>query len=117
MRPIVSMIAATAIAAAGTAANADSIPLDEPIQARSLHDGRIDMFVYYVSQTDHFEVVATYVTRDAPCEPLRLSMELADGDTVSFGLPGHLGVLYSFQRDGSAVEVSTTSVQPHTQNF
>jgi len=42
---------------------ADTISLSIPYEAASLHDGDVDMVVYYVDHPDHFEVVATYVSK------------------------------------------------------
>lgn len=93
--------------AAGAAglARADEIALERPMQAASLHDGGIDMVVFYLDRADHFEVVATYATVEAPDAPARLRMGLADGDAVSFALPGERHVQYSFARDGETVRV------------
>jgi hypothetical protein len=100
-------LCATAVTAATMPATADSISLVKPIAAASLHDGGVDMVVYYVDHEDHFEVVATYTAQDGPYEPGRLRMMLVNGDTVSFGLPEHPGVLYNFERFGETVSVTT----------
>lgn len=90
---------------------ADTISLDAAIKCASVHDGGVDMAVYYVDQGDHFEVVATYAPVESPFRPARIRMALVDGDSVSFGLPGAAtAVLYSFARSGETVIVEATHV-------
>ena len=67
-------IAATLIA---TSAAAGEVTLEREIQAGSLHEGGVDMVVYYVDHQDHFEVVATYVSDTT--DPARIRMGLMDG--------------------------------------
>jgi hypothetical protein len=89
-------------------AAADIIRLEDPMAAASLHDGGVDMVVYYLEHEDHFEVVATYAAHHAPAAPARLRMGLVDGDRVSFGLPGLPGVTYTFARTGASIAVEAT---------
>lgn len=102
-------VIAAAIAFLPAAAQADQIALTAPMQAASLHEGGIDMVVYYLPRAGHFEVVATYVTGTAPgtgpAAPRRLRMGLAEGDATRFSLPGQAQVTYSFARHGDRVEV------------
>jgi hypothetical protein len=90
---------------ASAAISADSIRVNAPLAGASLRAGDIDMVVYYVDHGDHFEVVATYALHNGLYDPARLRMGLADGDSVSFGLPGQTGYLYRFARNGSSVAV------------
>lgn len=89
---------------------AEEIVLTAPMQGASLHTGKIDMAVYYLDHTDHFEVVATYVEADGAYDPARLRMGLVDGDDVSFGLPGMTQVRYRFSRVGDQVTVKANMV-------
>ena len=100
-----TILAASLIAAA---AAAGEITLEREIQAGSLHDGGVDMVVYYVDQHDHFEVVATYVSDTT--QPARIRMGLMDGDATTFGLPGFAGRTYSFSRTGDIVRVRSDLV-------
>lgn len=105
----ISALTATflALAAPISAALAGAVTIDAPLHGETLHAGDIDMSVYF-SETagDGFEVVATYVSNTAPEQPARIVMELADGDNVTFGLPGHRGKLYEFSRKGRILTVS-----------
>jgi phage tail sheath gpL-like len=93
---------------ATAAMNHASITLAAPMAGATLDAGTVDMSVYYTATADKtFEVVATYVSDAAPEKPLQLSMALADGDNVHFGLPGHPETLFSFARHGNAVTVSS----------
>ncbi len=96
---------AALLIAAVAPASADDIRLDRPMAAASLHDGGVDMVVYYLDHQDELEVVATYSQKGA-YEPARLRMALGDGDDVSFGLPGLSGASYRFTRTGAVVSVS-----------
>ena len=107
-------LAAAALAAFGLmpgAAAADAIALDASIEGASLHEGGVDMAIYYVDRGDHFEVVATYAAVEAPSRPARIRMGLADGDSTTFGLPGMATPrLYTFSREGETVTVETTRI-------
>lgn len=93
-----------------TAAMADEITLEREIQAGTLHEATLDMVVYYLDRDDHFEVVATYATHAMPEDPSRIRMALAEGDEVTFGLPGQRGQVYTFSRSGDAVNVRSQAV-------
>lgn len=98
---------AAAVFALGTgAAFADQIELTKEMQGASLHEGGVDMVVYYLEEPDHFQVVATYAPKNEPFDPGRLRMGLRDGDSVRFGVPGQHQVIYSFARTGDTVTVS-----------
>ncbi len=91
-------------------ARADSISLDTPMAAASLHEGHVDMVVYFLDRSDHFEVVATFAARDSAYDPARLRMRLAEGDAVSFALPGHIETQYSFSRLTDVVTISANPI-------
>jgi hypothetical protein len=101
-------ILALGLAACLTAvpAQADQIELTAPMQGASLHDGGVDMAIYFVEADDLYEVVATYIDATGPYDPARLRMGLADGDAVHFSLPGLRHVGYAFERDGGTVRVT-----------
>jgi len=100
--------AAAVIAAAFTSspAMAEEAALSAPIQAGSLHDGPLDMVLYYVPiPGDLLKVTGTYAPK-AGGEAHRFVMVLSDGDAVAFAMPGHLQALYRFARDGATVTAS-----------
>lgn len=99
---------AAAFALIASTAQADEITLQAPMAAASLHDGGIDMVVYFMDRDDHYEVVATYATVANPVDPARLRMGLADGDRTEFSLPGLSHVSYAFSRTGQTVRVEAT---------
>lgn len=104
-------ILAAALMIVGASATADTIRLSTPTQGASLHGGGVDMAIYYVEAGDRFDVVATYAPRARPEDVARLRLQMADGDYVSFGLPGQQGVIYRFSRLGALVEVSADPVR------
>ena len=90
-----------------TPAFAEEVTIGRPIEGGGLHEGRIDMVVYYVPvDGELFEVTATFAPKGAG-DPLRVVMGLADGDSVAFSVPGHQGPLYAFSRSGKEVTVSS----------
>lgn len=108
--PTIRILTAAAFVAAAlsaAAASADEAVLTQPIQAGSIHEAGVDMVVYYTRAGDLLEVTATYVSEREPA-PQRMRMGLADGDAVSFGLPGEAKIAYGFSRDGDTVTISTT---------
>lgn len=96
---------AAVFAALTGAAQADTIELNSPLQAASLHDGAVDMVVYFLERDDTFEVVATYAGKADPTDTQRINMAMADGDSTRFGLPEHRGLTYSFERNGEVLQV------------
>ena len=105
------ILAAILALGAGTA-TADQITLTKAMQAASLHEGGIDMVVYYLEEADHYQVVATYAPKSDTFEPARMRMGLTDGDAVRFGVPGEPQVIYSFARAGRTITVSADLTQP-----
>jgi hypothetical protein len=90
-------------------AMADETALSGPIQAGSLHDGPLDMVLYYVPVAgDLLEVTGTYAPKDGG-EARRFVMVLSEGDAVAFAMPGHRQARYRFARRGTTV---TASVEP-----
>ncbi|MET3579283.1 hypothetical protein ABID19_002308 [Mesorhizobium robiniae] len=99
-----SLLAAMFLA---TPAFAEEATLGRPIEGGSLHEGNLDMVVYYVPvDRGLLEVTATFAPKIGG-DPLRVVMGLADGDSVAFSLPGHQDSLYAFSRSGEEVMVST----------
>ena len=99
-----SLLAALFLA---TPAFAEEATVGRPIQAGSLHAGRLDMVAYYVPVDGGLlEVTATFAPKGGG-DPLRVVMGLADGDSVAFSMPGYPGSLYAFSRSAEKVTVST----------
>ncbi|WP_292185156.1 hypothetical protein [Mesorhizobium sp.] len=99
-----SVLAALFLAAP---AFAEESTIGRPIDAGSLHEGHLDMVVYYVPvEGDLLEVTATFAPKIGG-DPQRVVMGLADGDSVAFSMPGHRGSLYAFSRSGEEVTVSS----------
>jgi hypothetical protein len=99
-----SVLAALFLAAP---AFAEEATIGRPIEAGSLHEGHLDMVVYYVPvDGDLLEVTATFAPKIGG-DPQRVVMGLADGDSVAFSMPGHRGPLYAFSRAGQDVTVSS----------
>jgi hypothetical protein len=89
-----------------TPAFAEDVTIGRPIEGRSLHEGRLDMAVYYLPvDGDLLEVTATFAPKGGG-EPLRVVMALADRDSVAFSMPGYQEALYAFSRSGEEVTVS-----------
>jgi len=90
-----SLLAALLLA---TPALSEEVTIGRLIEGGSLHEGRLDMVVYYVPVGgDLLEVTATYAPEGAG-DPLRVAMGLADRDAVAFSLPGYQDSLYAFSR-------------------
>jgi hypothetical protein len=90
-----------------TPAFAEEATIGRPIESGSLHEGHLDMVVYYAPvDGDLLEVTATFAPKTGG-DPQRVVMGLADGDSVAFSMPGHRGSLYAFSRSGEEVTVSS----------
>jgi hypothetical protein len=101
---VASLLAALFLA---TPAFAEEITVGRPIEGGSLHEGGLDMVVYYVPvDGDLLEVTATFAPKGGR-DPLRVVMGLADGDSVAFSMPGYQDSLYAFSRSGEEVTVSS----------
>ncbi len=99
-----SVLAALFLAAP---AFAEEATIGRPIEAGSLHEGHLDLVVYYVPvEGDLLEVTATFAPKIGG-DPQRVVMGLADGNSVAFSMPGHRGPLYAFSRSGEEVTVSS----------
>jgi hypothetical protein len=104
-----SLLAALFLAAP---AFAEDVTIGRPIEGGSLHEGRLDMAVYYVPvDGDLLEVTATFAPKGGG-EPLRVVMALADRDSVAFSMPGYQESLYAFLRSGEEVTVSVETDMP-----
>jgi hypothetical protein len=94
-------ILTAALLAASTAA--EEVTIAAPIQAGSLHEGPLDMVLYYRPVPDGLlEVTGTYAPK-AGGEARRFVMALSDGDAVSFAMPGYPQATYSFRRNAGTV--------------
>ncbi len=104
----------SALAALGLSAPAlaEEVTVAEPLAAASLHEGPVDLVAYYVAAPDGLiEVVATAAYAEPRgAAPVRVTMALADGDSVSFGLPGMPGTAYGFARSGDALTVRNAAL-------
>ncbi|MDX8531349.1 hypothetical protein RFM41_04080 [Mesorhizobium sp. VK25A] len=96
-----------AVLAMATPAVAEEATIGRPIQAGSLHEGGLDMVVYYAPVAGNLlEVTATFAPKDGS-DPQRVVMGLADRDSVAFSMPGYRGSLYTFSRSAGEVTVSS----------
>lgn len=115
-RPILTAFIVAGVAWAGLAlgALAEEGAMHRPIEAASLHEGPLDMVAYFQpGEGDALVVTAAFAERDAAeHRPMRVVMALADGDDVSFAMPGFQEALYRFHRAGGAVMVSVRQVPP-----
>ncbi|KMK65349.1 hypothetical protein [Puniceibacterium sp. IMCC21224] len=101
------VLALTTVAAlSATAAVADDISLTAPQMGATLHEGGIDMSVYWTDTGAGYEVVATYTPGVSTYAPRRMIMLMQDGDAVAFGVPDARDVFYRFARVGDSVQVS-----------
>ena len=107
--PAISLAISLALAAIAGAASAEDITLPAPMSGATLHEGGVDMAVYMTEVDGGYEVVATYTPTETYA-PTRVAMVLADGDAVSFGLPGAPSAHYDFARTGDAVTVTANPV-------
>lgn len=90
---------------------AESTVMTDPMQAGRLHEGPLDMVAYWTSADGRaYEVTAVFRARTATAEPMRIAMQMLDGDDVSFGLPGQPGVLYRFVRRDGVVSASVRTL-------
>lgn len=98
-----SLLAALFLA---TPALSEEATIGRPIEGGSLHEGRLDMVVYYVPvDGDLLEVTATFAPKGGG-DPQRIVMALADRDSVAFSMPGYQDSLFAFSRSGEEVTVS-----------
>ena len=104
-------LAALIGAATPFAVQADTLNLSAPMAGGTIHSDTIDMSVYWTPSEDAFEVVAYYVVREDANVSHKLQMRLESGDHIVFGLPGHTGAAYSFERNAETLTVTTAPVQ------
>jgi hypothetical protein len=94
-------ILAAALLAAPAAA--EEVMLAARGQGVSLHDGSLDMVLYYMpAEGGLLEVTGTYAPKHGG-EARRFVMGLSDGDAVSFAMPGYPQATYRFARAGATV--------------
>lgn len=101
------VLLATALIVASPLA-ADTLTLSEAMAGGTLQGRNVDMSAYWLARDGGYELTAVYASTDAELAPARVTMLLQDGDAVRFGLPGHMGVVYTFEADASAVTISST---------
>ena len=85
-----SAVAALLLATLAFPAAADSVTLDRPGAAGSLHDGALDMVAYYLPAPDgRFELTATFApkidmdaTAVAGAAPVRMAQAMHDKNAV-----------------------------------
>ena len=107
-----ALFAALAIALTPLAAAADTLVLVAPNTGAGLHDGAVDLSVYYtVDDAGTYTLVGTYAPEAQDVAPRRFVMLLDEGGAVHFGLPGQTGTIYGFVRTGDAVVVSSAPVR------
>lgn len=107
-----SAAAVLALAAALPAFAGEAL-MTRPIEAGSIATEDLNLVAYYVpAQEDGFvEVTATWAPTDGGAAH-RLVMRMADGDAVTFSLPGHMDTSFTFAREEDVVRVSSTPVTP-----
>ena len=99
-----SLLAAIHVA---TPALAEEVTVGRAIEGAGLHQGRLDMAVYFVPvDGDLLEVTATFAPKGGG-DAHRVVMALADDDSVAFAMPGYPDALYAFLRTGETVTVSS----------
>ncbi|MBP0481716.1 hypothetical protein [Sagittula salina] len=92
------------------AAAAETVTLSTEAAGATLHHATVDMSVYWTKgEGEKLDLVAYYAPKAAGSDAGRLQMALGNDDSVTFGLPGQVGQLYTFARDGNSVSVTTSS--------
>jgi hypothetical protein len=110
-RMVAAVLAAALIAAP---AAAEEVRIAAPIEAGSLHDGPLDMVLYYLPVAEGLlEVTGTYAPK-AGGEARRFVLGLSEGDAVSFATPGYPQATYRFSRAGMTV-TAAVSVSPRRE--
>ena len=97
---------AALLAVAPFAAAADELSLTSPEAGGVIHTDAAEMSVYWTPEGDMMEVVAAYIPRDGGEVVRDLRMQLNDGDTVTFGLPGIEDAVYRFARKAGTLTVT-----------
>ncbi|MEM9145982.1 MAG: hypothetical protein AAGC57_07255 [Pseudomonadota bacterium] len=112
LNPILAAFTATTLSLASVPAMAGGITLSRAMKTATLGTGGIDMVVFYIMHERHLEVVATYAIPAILGAAARLRLEMLDGDSVAFSVPGAGEVTYGFARDGEAIHVSAQPAEP-----
>uniref|UniRef100_A4WZI1 Uncharacterized protein n=2 Tax=Cereibacter TaxID=1653176 RepID=A4WZI1_CERS5 len=107
-----NLLAVTAAALAlASSVSAGELVLDAPMQARSLHEGALDLVAYRNDLADGgMEVTAAFRARTPSGEPQVVKMLLQDQDRVQFSMPSDLRTIYTFARVGDRVTVGAEPV-------
>ncbi|AXQ95853.1 hypothetical protein LV780_15965 [Cereibacter azotoformans] len=107
-----NLLAVTAAALAlASSVSAGELVLDAPMQARSLHEGALDLVAYRNDLADGgMEVTAAFRARTPSGEPQVVKMLLQDQDRVQFSMPSDLRTIYTFARAGDRVTVGAEPV-------
>ncbi|WP_425072877.1 hypothetical protein [Sagittula sp. S175] len=106
-------LAVLATLALPMAAQAETVTLKQ-MEGATVHHATVDMSVYWTKGAgEAVELVAYYAAKDDAAGG-KLQMALVDGDSVTFGLPGHVGQMFTFAREGDVVSVATTGTSPET---
>ncbi len=101
-RIFTATLLAASLAASG--AMADGVTLGAPLAGATLHAPNVDMSLYFKERgAETAEVVATYVSADAPDAPRSFTVVLAEGDAANFTLRESPDTLYRFERTGNEV--------------
>src|SRR4051812_640644 len=104
-----SLLAALFLA---TPALSEEATIGRPIEGGSLHEGHLDMVVYYVPvDGDLLEVTATCARRCAGA-PLRMFRGLADDASAASSMPGYQDTLHAFPGSGKKVTPSVEAEMP-----
>ena len=99
--------AVVALAQGAAPAQAEEVTISRTMAAGSLHEGPLDMVAYWMDGPEgSLELTATFRDRATDDEPMRIVMPMRDGDSLSFGMPGYRGPLYSFARTGREISMS-----------
>jgi hypothetical protein len=89
---------------------ADDVRIMRPIEAGILATEDLTLVAYFAEFPDEgYQVTATWLGVE-DTEPNRLTMRLAEGDRVSFSLPGHAGTRFTFARGFEEITVEATPV-------
>lgn len=102
-------LAVVAALLAPVAVAAETVTLKAETAGATLHHATVDLSTYWTEAADgSYDLIAYYAPKNG-AEGGRLQMTLVDGDSVTFGLPGQVGQMFTFAREAGVVTVSTVS--------